>query len=56
MLTDEQATKIFTPIKEKQTFLVLEGKCPHNKGWHLEGNGYNDNVYCCKTCGDTEFC
>lgn len=50
-LDDNQMDRILTPSEEEQTKLVLEGKCPHNKGWRYEGHGHNDDAYSCRLCG-----
>lgn len=50
-LTETEMDRILTQLPEVQTKLVLEGKCPHNKGWHYSGHGHNDDAYECKLCG-----
>ena len=47
--------KHFTPTKEEQTFLVLQGKCAHNNGWKYIGHGHNDEGWDCKICGHTKW-
>jgi hypothetical protein len=54
-LTEEQMEQIFTPKKEEQTLLVLQGKCPHNEGWRNAGHGHNDDAYECLLCGHTRW-
>lgn len=51
----KEATEWFTPDEETQLKLVLEGKCPHNKGWHYFCSGHNDNAYKCNICGEMDF-
>jgi len=41
----------FTPGPEEQTRLILEGKCPHNRGWRYDGHGHNSESYSCMACG-----
>lgn len=55
MLSDEEATRIFTPSEEAQTFRVLQGLCPHNKGWVWDGHGHNDDCYRCKLCRESNW-
>lgn len=52
---DNEANNKFTPTPEEQTYLVLQGKCPHNQGWTHDGHGHNDDCYKCKLCGQTEW-
>ena len=33
MLSDEEATKLFTPGPEAQTMRILNNQCPYNQGW-----------------------
>jgi hypothetical protein len=47
--------KWLTPSEEEQTFLILQGKCPHNKGWRYAGHGHNDDAYDCNLCGETKW-
>lgn len=47
--------KYLTPDEEKQTFLVLQGKCPHNRGWSYQGHSHNDDAYQCSICGEIEW-
>ena len=54
-LDEEQMEKIFTPSKEEQTLLILQGKCPHNGGWRHVGHGHNDDAYECKLCRTTKW-
>lgn len=54
-LSDEAMNRILTLSPEEQTKLVLEGKCPHNKGWRYVGHGHNDDAYECKLCRDINF-
>ncbi|HET8688566.1 MAG TPA: hypothetical protein VFM18_18285 [Methanosarcina sp.] len=51
---DEEANRLFTPSKEEQTLLILQGKCPHNKGWDWFGHGHNYDTYKCRLCGQEE--
>jgi len=44
-----------TPSPEDQTFLILQGKCPHNQGWRYIGRGHNDDFYECRLCGEIKF-
>jgi hypothetical protein len=53
--SDFDPDKVFTPDEEEQTKLVLEGKCPHNKGWRYMGHGHNDEAYECKLCKMMKF-
>lgn len=55
VLTEEQMESILTPKPEEQTFLILQGKCPHNKGWSYLGHGHNDDAYGCRLCGETKW-
>lgn len=52
-MSDAEATKLFTPTTEVQTFRILQGLCPHNKGWTWDGHGHNDDCYRCKLCRET---
>lgn len=47
--------EILTPSKEEQAFLVLQGKCPHNKGWSYAGHSHNSDAYECKICREMKF-
>ena len=49
------AEKYLTPSPEEQTFLILQGKCPHNKGWTYDGHSHNDEAYRCRLCGETKW-
>lgn len=51
-LTDNDATKIFTPSEKEQAFLILQGKCPHNVGWMYWSHNHNDDNYRCIRCGE----
>ena len=42
-----------TPTEEEQTFLILQGKCPHNKGWHYDGHGHNYETWSCSICNES---
>lgn len=55
MLDTTEATDQFTPCEEEQTMLILQGKCPHNRGWKWVGHGHNDDAYECILCGQMEF-
>lgn len=55
MLTSAEATIEFTPTQQEQTLLLLQGKCPHNKGWSYDGHSHNDDAYKCNLCGDIEW-
>lgn len=50
ILDEEQMEKIFTPSKESQILLILQGKCPHNGGWINVGHSHNEDAYECKLC------
>ena len=52
---DDRIDQYLTPSVEDQTILVLEGKCPHNKGWNYAGHSHNDDAYRCNLCGQVEF-
>jgi hypothetical protein len=39
-----------TPDKETQAFLILQGKCPHNKEWSHRGQNGQDSYYVCNLC------
>ncbi len=52
---EEAAQNWLTPPKEEQTKLVLQGKCPHNKGWTFFSHGHNDKAYTCDLCGKMGF-
>lgn len=54
-LSDSEATKLFTPSEEDQTYKILKGLCPHNKGWRYAGHGHNDDAYECKLCLETKW-
>jgi hypothetical protein len=43
------------PSPEEQTFLILQGKCPHNQGWRYVGHSHNDDAYECVACGKLEY-
>ena len=43
------------PSEEDQIKLILEGKCPHNRGWRDLGHGHNSNCYECILCNDTRW-
>lgn len=47
----DEVIKYLTPTPEEQTFLILQGKCPHNEGWSYGGHGHNDEWYVCVKCG-----
>ena len=51
MLSDAEATRIFTPSEEQQTWRILQGLCPHNRGWYWLGHGHNGDCYECVQCG-----
>jgi len=44
-----------TPPPEEQVFLILQGKCPHNNGWRLDGHTSHEDAYKCVMCGEIEF-
>ena len=44
-----------TPAAEEQTFLILQGKCPHNQGWRYVGHSHNDDAYECRLCRAITF-
>lgn len=48
-------TDYFTPPKEEQVLLILQGKCPHNQGWQYSGHGHNDTAYQCVLCGEIKW-
>lgn len=50
----DRIMEYLTPTEEEQTFLILQGKCPHNKGWRYGGHGHNDEWYSCALCGITK--
>lgn len=54
-LSDSEATGLFTPSEEDQTYKILKGLCPHNKGWRYAGHGHNDDAYECKLCLETKW-
>ena len=47
--------KHFTPSEEEQLLRILQGKCPHNMGWHYEGDGYNYESWSCVMCRDCKY-
>lgn len=47
--------KFLTPTEDEQVALVLQGKCPHNKGWMFHAFGHNDKSYKCLECGELKF-
>lgn len=55
MLTEKEREKLFTPSPQEQTMLLLQNKCPHNKGWKYDGHGHNDDAYACNLCGKVEW-
>ena len=54
-MNDDSAEIFLTPSEEEQVVLILEGKCPHNKGWRYFGGGHNDDAYTCNLCDKMEF-
>lgn len=44
-----------SPSEEEQTKLILEGKCPHNRGWNDLGHGHNSTCYECVLCKQTKW-
>ena len=42
-----------TPPEEEQTMRILQGLCPHNKGWTYVGHSHNSDAYMCNSCTDT---
>ncbi len=46
---------VLTPTAEEQSILILQGKCPHNKGWNYDGHSHNDSAYKCRLCGELKF-
>lgn len=40
------------PTEEEQALRVLQGKCPHNRGWTYFGRYNDDIVYTCNSCGE----
>lgn len=55
MLTNNEATNLFTPPEHIQTFRILQGLCPHNTGWVLIGHSHNEDAFRCLLCGQIEF-
>jgi hypothetical protein len=55
MLTNSEATKLFTPSEEEQVVRILKGECPHNQGWVHVGHGHNDDAYECRLCDETKW-
>ncbi len=54
-MTNEEVEDYLTPSKEEQTLLILQGKCPHNKGWNYAGHSHNDDAYECRLCKKIKF-
>jgi hypothetical protein len=54
-LRQNQIEDYFTPDEEEQVRLVLEGKCPHNKGWSWAGHSHNSDAYECNLCKLVEW-
>ena len=53
MLDKKYVSGQLTPSPEEQTFLILSGKCPHNKGWTYIGKrGDDDEFWACKSCAE----
>lgn len=50
-----EVEKFLTPTEDEQVALVLQGKCPHNKGWMFHAFGHNDKSYKCVECGELKF-
>lgn len=44
-----------TPSKEEQALLILQGKCPHNRGWDHLGYGHNSDAYKCVMCKEMKW-
>lgn len=55
MLTNSEATELFTPSEEEQVVRILKGECPHNQGWVHVGHGHNDDAYECRLCDETKW-
>jgi hypothetical protein len=51
----DDAPSALTPSLEEQTLRILQGKCPHNKGWTDMGHSHNSNAYECKLCSEMRF-
>lgn len=51
----ESAHKALTPKKEEQLLRLLQGKCPHNKGWTWIGHSHNDDAYRCNLCRTIDY-
>ena len=47
--------RYLTPSKDEQVLLILQGKCPHNKGWKYDGHGHNSEAYTCILCDETKW-
>jgi hypothetical protein len=53
-MTQEEANEYCTPTEAEQTLLILQDKCPHNKGWRYFGHGHNDEIWQCNYCNQTK--
>lgn len=47
--------KFLTPSEEEQLARILNGLCPHNKGWMFHAFVHNDKAYKCVGCGELKF-
>jgi hypothetical protein len=54
-VTDKEVAEVLTPPQEEQILRLLQGKCPHNKGWRYVGHSHNDDGYACNLCGEMEW-
>ena len=55
MKDEDPDNNFLAPSKEEQIVLVLQGKCPHNKGWVDMGHGHNSNMYECRLCREAKW-
>ena len=44
-----------SPSTEEQIKLILEGKCPHNKGWSFIAGYADERLYQCNECMARRF-
>lgn len=55
VITNSEATDLFTPPEEEQVVRILKGQCPHNQGWTHIGHGHNDDYYECNMCEEMKW-
>lgn len=55
VLTNSEATELFTPSEAEQLIFILKGLCPHNQGWRHIGHDHNEDAYACMLCTETKW-